>query len=133
MKSVLVRSLVILAFLIGTAGMSTAYAGNVFSGETTTAGGYLTWDADMINTELVTQTGAGVYVAVLDTGLVPNWTDYFPHDRVNTTLGTGFDQPVAFTVMKNDPCKLGVTIGKLHQTTWVGSTGSTHGTHVTST
>jgi len=113
--------------------MSTASAGNTFRNETTTAGGYSTWDSDMINIEKVTQTGSGVYVAVLDTGLVPNWTDYFPQARVNTTLGTGFDQPVAFTVSQSDPCKLGVSIGQLHQTTWVGSTGSTHGTHVTST
>ncbi len=87
----------------------------------------------MINVDISTITGAGVYVAVLDTGLVPNWTDYFPQDRVNVSLGTGFDQPVAFKVSKDDPCKLGVNIGQLHQTTWVGSTGSTHGTHVTST
>lgn len=133
MKSILVRSLLIAAFLIGTLGVSTAYAGNQFKNETTTAGGYPTWDADMINIEAVSQTGTGVYVAVLDTGLVPFWQNYFPKDRVNTDLGTGFDQPVAFNVSKDDPCKLGVTIGKLHQTTWVGSTGSTHGTHVTST
>ncbi len=133
MKSIVVRSLMILVFLFGTVGMSTALAGNSFSNETTTAGGYSTWDSDMINIENVTQTGAGVYVAVLDTGLVPNWTDYFPQARVITTLGTGFDQPVAFRVSQSDPCKLGVTIGQLHQTTWVSSTGSTHGTHVTST
>ena len=133
MKSIVVRSLLVVAFLLGTVGMSTASAGNTFRNETTTAGGYSTWDSDMINIEKVTQTGSGVYVAVLDTGLVPNWTDYFPQARVNTTLGTGFDQPVAFTVSQSDPCKLGVSIGQLHQTTWVGSTGSTHGTHVTST
>jgi subtilisin family serine protease len=133
MKSILVRSLLIAAFLMGTVGLSTAYAGMPFQGETSTAGGYSTWDSDMINIENVDQTGAGVYVAVLDTGLVPNWQDYFPQERVNTTLGIGFDQPVAFTVSRDDPCKLGVTVGQLHQTTWVGSTGSTHGTHVTST
>lgn len=45
----------------------------------------------MINIEAVSETGAGVYVAVLDAGLVPNWTDYFPEERVATHLGTGFD------------------------------------------
>jgi subtilisin family serine protease len=133
MKSILVRSLLVVAFLVGTVGMTTALAGNDFKNETSTSGGYLTWDADMINVDSNTITGTGVYVAVLDTGLVPNWTDYFPTDRVNTSLGMGFDQPVAFKVSQSDPCKLGVTIGKLHQTTWVGSTGSTHGTHVAST
>src|SRR4030042_80958 len=133
MKSILIRSLLVAAFLIGTVGISTAYAGNPFSNETSTAACYPTWDSDMINVEGTEMTGAGVYVAVLDTGLVPYWQNYFPKDRVNTSLGTGFDQPVAFTVSKDDPCKLGVTVGKLHQTTWVGSTGSTHGTHVAST
>ena len=133
MKSILIRSLLVAAFLIGTVGLSTAYAGNPFSNETSTAAGYPTWDSDMINVEGTEMTGAGVYVAVLDTGLVPYWQNYFPKDRVNSSLGTGFDQPVAFTVSKDDPCKLGVTVGKLHQTTWVGSTGSTHGTHVAST
>lgn len=133
MRSILVRALLIVAFLVGTVGLSTAYAGNPFKNETTTAGGSSTWDSDLVNIEKVTQTGAGVYVAVLDTGLVPFWQNYFPKARVNTALGTGFDQPVAFNVSKDDPCKLGVTVGKLHQTTWVGSTGSTHGTHVAST
>ncbi len=133
MKSMLVRALLITAFLVGTVGLGTAFAGNPFSDVTTTAGGYSTWDSDMINIENESQTGANVYVAVLDTGLVPFWKNYFPADRVNTSLGTGFDQPVAFRVSKDDPCKLGVTVGKLHQTTWVGSTGSTHGTHVAST
>jgi subtilisin family serine protease len=133
MKSILIRSILIAAFLIGTVGMSTAYAGNPFKGETTTEGGYSTWDSDMINIEAVTQTGANVYVAVLDTGLVPYWQNYFPTERVDTSLGTGFEQPVAFNVRGDDPCKLGVNIGQLHQTSWVGSTGSTHGTHVAST
>jgi subtilisin family serine protease len=111
---------------------SAAMAGNPFKGMTTTEGGYHTWDSDLINVDAVPQTGHGVYVAVLDTGLVPNWKDYFPEARVATHLGTGFDQPVSFRATK-DPCKLGVEVGSLSQSTWVGSTGSTHGTHVTST
>lgn len=132
MKSIVLRSILILAFLLGTVGMSTASAGNPFRGETSTVDGYPTWDSDLINIENVTETGAGVYVAVLDTGMVPNWRDYFPEERVNTALGTGFEQPVSFKA-KKDECGVGVEIGQLHQTTWVGSTGSTHGTHVAST
>lgn len=49
-----------------------------FKGISSTSSGFPTWDSDLINVEQVTQTGAGVYVAVLDTGLVPNWRDYFP-------------------------------------------------------
>ena len=106
--------------------------GNIFAGVTSTEDGYSTWDADMINIENVSQTGAGVYVAVLDTGLVPNWSDYFPKERIATELGTGFEQSVSFKA-GNDACGLGVNVGPLRQTTWVGSRGSTHGTHVTST
>src|SRR5215208_3658871 len=106
---------------------TSAAAGNGFDGVTSTAGGYSTWDSDMINIESVSQTGSGVYVAVLDTGLVPNWQDYFPTERIATELGTGFDQPVSFSPGK-DSCRLDVEVGDLHQTTWVGSTGSTHGT-----
>lgn len=109
-----------------------AHAGNDFAGSTSTAGGYSTWDSDLINIETVSQTGKGVYVAVLDTGLVPNWRDYFPKDRIATHLGTGFDQSVNFKAGP-DPCQVEVDVGPLRQTTWVGSTGSTHGTHVAST
>ncbi len=132
MKYSLKAGLMILSILSLTLGMA---AGNIFGDLTTTAGGYSTWDADMINSEAgdVSQTGAGVYVAVLDTGLAPNWRDYFPEERVATELGTGFDQAVSFKAHKIDPCGYDVVVGKLHQTTWVGSTGSTHGTHVAST
>jgi subtilisin family serine protease len=112
---------------------SVAIAGNPFRGMTTTEGGYHTWDSDLINIEGLPQTGHGVYVAVLDTGLVPNWSDYFPQARVATQLGTGFDQPVTFSPSKSNPCGLGFEVGQLTQSTWVGSTGSTHGTHVAST
>ena len=67
----------------------TTLAGNPFSRSTTTAGGNETWDSDQIDTENVTETGEGVYVAVLDTGLVANWKDYFPDARVAQELGTG--------------------------------------------
>ena len=109
-----------------------ALAQNTFSGLTSTAGGYATWDSDLINIEAVSQTGKGVYVAVLDTGMVPNWRDYFPEARVATDLGAGFYQPVSFKA-KADQCGLGVEIGKLQKSTWVGSKGSTHGTDVAST
>src|SRR5690348_2661032 len=111
---------------------SVALMGNPFSNLTSTVGGYTTWDSDLINIEKVSQTGAGVYVAVLDTGLVPNWADYFPKERIATNLGIGFFQPVSFKA-GNDACGFGVEVGQLQQSTWVGSTGSSHGTHVTST
>jgi subtilisin family serine protease len=103
-----------------------------FAGITSTTTGYRTWDMDMINLEAVSQTGRGVYVAVLDTGLVPNWRDYFPEARVATEWGAGFVQPVNFKA-GNLPCGFAVELGRLRRTTWVGSRGSTHGTHVAST
>jgi subtilisin family serine protease len=113
---------------------TSALAGSsLLKGLSSTVEGYSTWDADLINVEGQAQTGKGVYVAVLDTGLVPNWKDYFPAARVDTKAGTGFDQPVSFRVAKDSPCGLEVEVGKLTQSTWVGSTGSTHGTHVAST
>lgn len=132
MKRSLLTVLALIALLSMTFGVA---AGPIFGGLTTTADGYSTWDADMINAEAedVVQTGAGVYVAVLDTGLVPNWSDYFPKERIATELGTGFDQSVTFKAKSGDGCEYDVSVGKLHQTTWVGSIGSSHGTHVTST
>lgn len=133
MKSIMVRTLLVLSLvLVSVSAVSAQSGGNPFRNLTTTAEGLHTWDSDMINIEAVSQTGKGVYVAVLDTGLVPNWKDYFPAERVATHLGTGFDQSVSFKA-GNDACGLGVEVGRLRQTTWVGSTGSTHGTHVAST
>ena len=107
-------------------------AQNVFRGVASTADGYGTYDADMIDLENVTQTGHGVYVAVLDSGLAPNWKDYFPAARISEKLGKGFVQPVSFKAF-NDRCGFGVTTGQLRETTFVGSRGTEHGTHVTST
>ncbi len=118
---------------IGLALAPAAWGQNVFRNVTTTASGSPTWDADMINIEFVQQTGQGVYVAVLDTGLVPNWRDYFPEARVATHLGIGFHQAVNFKKGNVGPCGTEVEVGALHQTGWVGSRGSTHGTHVAST
>jgi len=125
-------SRVALSAAIGSLTMGTAFAGNLFGGLESTASGYPTWDSDLINVESVAETGVNVYVAVLDTGLVPHWRDYFPEARVATKLGKGFVQPISFKA-KGDACGLGITVGKLRETTWVGSTGSTHGTHVAST
>ena len=90
----------------------TTVAAHQFSGLTTTAGGYSTYDADQVNSEDVAQTGHGVYVAVLDTGLVPNYKDYFPTARVDTSLGTGFDQALHISGAEN-PCDLSVAVGPL--------------------
>src|SRR5512138_3943397 len=78
---------------------------------------YPTWDSDMINIEAVSQTGAGVYVAVLDSGLVPNWRDYFPEERVATELGKGFYQNITFKAFRHT-CGTFVEMGPLYEATW---------------
>ena len=108
-------------------------AGNPFGGSTSTEDGYMTFDADQINVENVSETGEGVYVAVLDTGLVANWKDYFPGERVAEELGAGFYQSVNFKAKNQDPCGVDTEIGPLRTSTFVGSRGSSHGTHVAST
>ena len=70
-----------------------------------------TWDRDLIDvtdveetgiigdpdSREVRETGAGVHVAVIDSGLVPDWRDFLPEDRVDTSLAraiTGGPQAV---------------------------------------
>jgi len=91
-----------------------------------------TWDADMINSDLAHYegyTGKGVYVAVLDVGLAPNWRDYFPVDRIATNLGKGFYEPIHVDPTTREL----VSAGFVEETSWIGSVGTTHGTHVVST
>ena len=84
--------------------------------------GYYTWNLDMINVPTVHEemgyTGKGVYIAVLDTGLVPNWRDYFEEDKIATEFGRAF-----LAVSPN---------AHYNPNAWEADTHS-HGTHVTST
>jgi len=84
--------------------------------------GFYTWNLDMINVPTVHEemgyTGKGVYIAVLDTGLVPNWRDYFEEDKIATEFGRAF---------------LAVSLNAHYNpNAWESDTHS-HGTHVTST
>jgi len=124
--------LIVLAVVMAFGAQQAVAGGNIFRGTSSTEGGYSTWDADAINIENVSETGRGVYVAVLDTGLAPNYRDYFPAARIDAHLGTGFYQPVSFKA-HNDECGFGINVGELTQSTFIGSIGSEHGTHVTST
>jgi subtilisin len=61
------------------------------------ADGLSTWDMDAINvTDLgfnnrqVAYDGSGVYVAVLDTGLLKTWRNYFPQARIAVEYGISF-------------------------------------------
>ncbi|MBN1859380.1 S8 family serine peptidase [Candidatus Bipolaricaulota bacterium] len=91
--------------------------------------GISTWNLDMIDvTDLglseiraVDATGEGVYVAVLDTGLVMNWREYFPEERIAVDLARVFQSGASENSAVASPVHL-----------WEHDTES-HGTHVTST
>jgi len=122
------KMLIILAILV----LSTALTTPILAAPESGLPHRYTWDADLVNADVVHSmgyTGKGVYIAVLDTGLVPNWRDYFPADRIATELAKGFYEPVHV-----DP-KTGelVYAGFVVETSWIGSTLSSHGTHVVST
>jgi subtilisin family serine protease len=119
------RVRVLLSFLL----LSLILIGPVYAAPKTQLPTRSTWDADMINSELAGKTGAGVYVAVLDTGLAPNWKDYFPANRIADKLGKGFKENVQWDVKTGTFAESGV----VYETSFIGTTGSTHGTHVTST
>ncbi len=89
--------------------------------------GYSTWDLDAINvtdfaaTRTVTYDGTGVYVAVLDTGLVDTWRSFFPEGRIAIEYAKSFGGGGGETGEVSDqPNK------------WEHDQNS-HGTHVTST
>jgi subtilisin family serine protease len=60
------------------------------------AHGISTWNLDAINVtdlgkgRVIAQTGAGVYVAVLDTGLLDSWRQYFPEERIAEEYARAF-------------------------------------------
>ena len=60
------------------------------------ANGISTWDNDAINvTDLgkgrsIAYDGSGVYVAVLDTGLLDSWREYFPQERIAVEYARAF-------------------------------------------
>lgn len=92
------------------------------------SGGFGTWNLDVINVtnpglnnRQVPQDGTGVYVAVLDTGLVEDWPNYFPQERIALEYGIAFGGGGGEVgTVSTQPDK------------WQRDTNS-HGTHVTST
>lgn len=89
--------------------------------------GRSTWDLDAINvTDLgagrtIAYDGTGVYVAVLDTGLVDAWRQYFPEERIAVEYAKAFNGGGGEVGNVSDPTNK-----------WEHDQNS-HGTHVTST
>ena len=87
------------------------------------AGGIVAFDMDMIDVEQLTHEqnkwyGRGIHVAVLDTGMLPNWNYFFPKSRIAGDLGIGFVQDLDTLEITTVP--------------WDDAV-SGHGTHVAST
>ncbi|MBG0787007.1 MAG: S8 family serine peptidase, partial [Anaerolineaceae bacterium] len=90
--------------------------------------GLSTWDLDVINVtdfgfdnRQVEYDGTGVYVAVLDTGLVDSWRQYFPEERIAEEYAISFGGGGGTNgTVSSQPNK------------WEHDQDS-HGTHVTST
>lgn len=90
--------------------------------------GLSTWDMDAINVtdfgfnnRQVAYDGSGVYVAVLDTGLVDAWLQYFPQERIAVEYAKSFSGGGGETGNVSEPTNM-----------WEHDQNS-HGTHVTST
>ncbi|MHB1307793.1 MAG: S8 family peptidase [Limisphaerales bacterium] len=83
---------------------------------------------DMVNAEANHNGGDGIYVAVLDTGLLEQWPFFFPHARIKAEWGIGFTHAIGWNGSE-------FTVGPLVERSFVTDpfTGSGHGTHVTST
>ncbi|MGH7547032.1 MAG: S8 family peptidase [Gemmatimonadales bacterium] len=93
------------------------------------AGGLNTWDQDAINvtvspftsTRAVAKDGRGVYIGVLDTGLLDSWRQYFPQERIATQFAKAFSGGGQDQGSVSEP-----------PNQWEHDQNS-HGTHVTST
>jgi subtilisin family serine protease len=90
--------------------------------------GINTWNLDAVNVtnfgstrRTVAFDGRGVYVAVLDTGLVDLWRNYFPQERIATQYGKAFSGGGGEHGNVSEP-----------PNQWEHDANS-HGTHVTST
>lgn len=93
------------------------------------ANGISTWDMDAVNVTVspasnaraINYDGTGVYVAVLDTGLLDSWRQYLPEQRIATQYAKAFRGGGGENGNVSDPTNM-----------WEHDQNS-HGTHVVST
>jgi|Deesub1362A_J573_1020465.scaffolds.fasta_scaffold03047_6 subtilisin family serine protease len=85
---------------------------------------------DMVDADLVPNEGEGVYIAVLDTGLLPEWPFFFSQANIRDDLGIGFRVDIwwddSLGTFVRGPLYVSDFITKVPE-------GSGHGTHVVST
>lgn len=94
-------------------------------------GTYLGYDVDIVNGELYPDGGDGIYVAIIDTGLLQDWQNFLPPTaNIRDDLGKGWSYDVVWNPGIGDfdwtPNPNRGIITKPYE-------GSGHGTHVAST
>src|SRR4030042_3085549 len=107
--------------------------------------GTVPFNVDMVDAEQVCETGKGVYVAVLDTGLLSNYLTFFPegtvdikeewgigftHDLIWKGSGGNWSNEFDYGPLRSDRGFITHDNGAPDQ--WGFGWGSGHGTHVTS-
>jgi len=112
---------------------------------TDTAADPVPFNVDMVDAEKVTEKGDGIYVAVLDTGLLSNYLSFFPssmvdikeewgvgftHDLIWKGSGGNWSNEFDYGPLRSDRGFITHDNGAPDQ--WGYGWGSGHGTHVTS-
>jgi len=86
------------------------------------------FNGDLVNAEYAANTGQGVYVAVLDTGLLPQYPFFLSQANIATDLGKGFTHDIYWDDAAGD-----IMMGPLRDDRgFITGLASGHGTHVTS-
>jgi subtilisin family serine protease len=92
-------------------------------------GTYLPWDVDIVNAEYSAHGGEGIYVAVIDTGLLSDWVNFLaPGAIIETGLARGWSYDIVWNKHIHDfNFKQNTARGFITDPLY----GSGHGTHVT--